>query len=342
VELGTIIVSGHAAPDQAKLASRTKINHVGTNGYSVASWDLLGQSILERTVERLKSCGITLVSVVRLSGNGTGRGQFNPRDKAVLEYARQGVRRILLIEFGPYVEFDLLDLLRFHLDRQSPVTGVANEKGPLGITLLEAHHVTKNGSSFWNQFPAFFSCSSSYEFTGFVSPLSTPDDYRQLVQSALAGHCVIKPAGREVQPGIWIAPTAKLHSSVRILGPAYIGAHTRIRPGAMIGKGSSIEQQCDIECGTLIHNATVLPSTYIGPGLNVSDSIVQGSRLYHLGRKLDVQLGESGLIGWTVNHSSRRLLANLGSLLVWKDVPDLSTPSRAPASLDYLRNWFVE
>jgi hypothetical protein len=342
VELGTIIVSGHSEPNPSILASHSNGNHSRAAGYPIVSWDLLGRSILTRTVERLKRCGIPLVSVVKCSDNAEGRTQLTARDKAVLDYARQGVRRILLIEFGPYVEFDLLDLLRFHLDRRSPVTGVSNEKGPLGITLLEAQYVAKGGLNFSNQLPAYFSCSSSYEFSGFVSQLSGPDDYRDLVQCALAGGCAIKPEGKEVQPGIWIAPTAKLHSSVRILGPAYIGAHTRIQPGAMIGKGSSIEQQCEIECGTLIHDSTVLPSTYIGPGLNVSKSVVNGSRLFHLGRNLDVQLGETGLIGWTVNHSSRRLLTSLGSLFVLKDAPELSTPSRAAASLNYVRNWFVE
>lgn len=340
MELGTIIVTGHAKPNNSNFTSRANGNGNGHHDYPIVSWDLLGQSVLSRMVERLRKCGVPLVSVVK--NNGHAGTLMTPREKAILEYARDGVRRILLIEFGPYVEFDLPDLVRFHVDQRSSVTGVADERGHLGITLFEAKYVADSGSTFPNQLPAFLSCSSSYEFAGFVNQLATPADYRQLVQCALAGRCAIKPVGTEVQPGIWIAPSARLHSSVRILGPAYIGAHTRVEPGAMIGKGSSIEQQCEVECGTLISDSTILPSTYIGPGLSVSNSIVDGSRLLHMARNLDVQLGETGLIGWTVNHASRRLLANLGSLISLKDGLGLSTPSRAPASLDCVRNWFVD
>jgi NDP-sugar pyrophosphorylase family protein len=169
--------------------------------------------------------------------------------------------------------------------------------------------------------------------------LDTAADYRRLALHGLTSLCQLKPIGKEIGPGVWIGDAARINKSARILGPAYIGAGSRLRPGVLVAGGSSVERHCDVDCGTVIENSSILPRTYLGPGLHVNQSLVNGSRLTHLGRNLEVELAETNLLGWSGNRASRRLLETLGSLFTFgsEPAPTLSTPTRAPASLDYVR-----
>jgi hypothetical protein len=112
----------------------------------------------------------------------------------------------------------------------------------------------------------------------------------------------------------------------------------------VIASGTAIERECEIDCGTVVESASVLPRTYVAPGLRISNAVVQGSRFIHLGRKLEVELGVTGLLGSTENRASRRLLDTLGSIFAFGGSSlDIPTPSRAPASLDYVRgNGFLD
>jgi len=343
VELGTIIITGNNQPRNSGPISRSNgtrnSSTASTSNYPIAFWDLLGHSVLQRTIERLRRFGVQLISVFNNQESVATISHGEPWEKAVLDHARNGVQRILLITLGAFTEFDLDDLMRFHMENKCRVTNVSDGQEPLGITLMESKYVANPSTPLRNRLTALVSCSCNYEYSGFANRLASPADYRQLVQDALAGRCEIAPIGKEIQPGIWIGNCARIPRSVRVLGPCYVGAHTRIRPGALICPGTALERQCEIDCGTIVENSTILPSTYLGPGLHVSNCLISGSRLIHLNRNLDVELGDTGLLGWTQNPPSLRMLAALGSLLTFAGAPGMRvpTPSRAPASLDYIR-----
>ncbi len=340
MELSAIIIVGHKSGNL-----RSGLRDNGTKAQSKVSaqsnpivcWDLLGQSVLRRTIERLRDSGVQSISV--LDAHNTQQ----PWQKAVLDYKRAGAEYVLIVELDSYAELNLNDLFRFHCATGSPVTNVVTEHGPLGITLLSTSALEVN-SNVSSRLSALSSCSATYEFSGFVHPLSSAADYRQLVQYALAGLCHAKPAGKEVQPGIWIADGARLHSSVRALAPCFIGAKTRVRAGAIIAPGSAIEQFSEIDCGTVVESSSILPHTYVAPGLRISNALVHGSRFIHLGRNLELELSASGLVDSTEKRSSHRLVQTLTSLFAFGGSGlDLPTPSRAPASLDYVRgNSFIE
>jgi hypothetical protein len=344
VELGTIIIAGNIQPKNSGQISRSNGTRnpstLSTTSYPIAFWDLLGHSVLQRTIERLRRFGVQLISVFNNEESVASISHGEAWEKAVLDHARNGVERILLITLGAYTELDVDDLMRFHLAHDCRVTNVSDGQEPLGITLMESKCVADHGTPLRNRLTALVSCSCNYEYTGFANRLASPADYRQLVQDALAGRCQIQPIGKEIQPGIWIADYARIPRSVRVLGPCYIGTRTRIRPGCLIAPGTALERQCEIDCGTVVENSTILPSTYLGPGLHVSNSLISGSRLVHLGRRLDVELGDTGLLGWTQNPASLRMLAALSSLFAFGGAPGVRvpTPSRAPASLDYIRS----
>jgi hypothetical protein len=129
-----------------------------------------------------------------------------------------------------------------------------------------------------------------------------------------------------------------------VLGPSFLGARTRVKAGSVIAPGTAVERECEIDCGTVVEAASILPRTYVAPGLRISNAVVQGSRFVHLGRKLEVELGTTGLLASTEKRASRRLMDTLGSVFSFGGSGlDLPTPSRAPASLDYVRgNGFME
>lgn len=343
MELGTIIITSNTPAKSTGQSPRTASGR-STAPYSncpVAYWDVLGQSILQRTVARLRRSGVRLVTVVQKENNNSTDSQSEGWERAFFEYVRTGVERVMLISLGAYSEFEVEEVVRFHGENQCPVTNVADEDGPLGITLIESKRVDHNFAQFRSRLSAFASCSSTFEFSGYVNRLSAASDYRQLVQHGLIGIAGARPIGREVKPGVWVGEGARISPSARILGPSYIGAHTKIRAGALIAGNTAIEQHCDVDCGTVVENSSILPRTYLGPGLHVTQSVVNGSRLIHLGRNLDVELGATGLIGRTGPSAPLRVLDRLSSVFgtLGSDSGScISTPSSAPASVEWVRS----
>lgn len=341
MELGVIILPGNTP---SKTNTQVPSNGVGRDNaldhYPVAYWSLLGESILQRTVRRLRAAGVRLVTVVHYDDQKTKDGDHD-WEQTFFEYVRTGVERVLLISLDAYAEFNLEDILSFHRQTHCPVTHVADADGPLGISVIEGKCVAEDVAQFRRRLSAFASCSATYEFTGYVSRLHGASEYRQLVQHALLGICEARPLGKEVRPGIWVGDWARVSSKARLLGPCYVGAHSKVRAGALVARQAAIEQNCEIDCGTVVDSSSILPRTYLGPGLHVSQSVVSGSRLVHLGRKLDVELGETGLLGRTGPSASLRVLESLGSLFGnfgSEATHDVSTPSRAPASVEWVRS----
>jgi hypothetical protein len=344
VELGAIIIVGrnagkHGIPSHGGGHKNTS---TASPSSPIVCWDLLGESVLRRTASQLRDGGVQLISVLDRDASPPN-AQSQPWERAVLDYARSGVEQILLLDLNAYAEINVYELLKFHRESGCPVTNVADDSGPLGTTVLSAS-VLDQDSDISRRLSALASCSSTFEFPGFVHRLSSAGDYRQLVQHVLAGTCKARPLATEIQPGVWIGKGARVHSSVRVLGPCFLGARTRVKAGGVIASGTAIERECEIDCGTVVEGASILPRTYVAPGLRISNAVVQGSRFIHLGRKLEVELGVTGLLASTENRASRRLLDALGSVFAFGGSGlDLRTPSRAPASLDYVRgNSFLE
>lgn len=246
-----------------------------------SSWPVVGKTVLQRWIERVRELGVGMVSVVNRDVQPPGR---------MLDWAKEGVDRILLIVSGSYAEIDLADLLDFHQQGRNRITRVFDKQGPLGISLLDRGAVLKKGI---RDFESFH--SSRYDFSGYVSRLSSTVAYRQLVQDALEGRCGIQPAGLQVDEKAWIDPSAYVDPSARIQGPCYIGAHSRINAGVVVTGYSSVERNCEIDIGTTLDHACILPDTYLASGLHVNNSVVDGTRLEHLDHGVTVDLGPTGL-----------------------------------------------
>ena len=255
-------------------------------GLWAPSWPVLGETVLERWIKRVQGLGVGLVSVVDRDA------QHPNRIHTMAKWAKEGVEQILLIVLGSYAEIDLLDLVRFHYEGQKQVTRVFDQEGPLGISLLDRGCVLTNRqqTSHHRHLP-----SSRYDFLGYVVRLSSTLSYRRLVEDALQGRCGIQPAGVEAHENVWIDRTAQVDASAQIEPPCYIGPGSKIKAGVVIRGCSSVERNCEIDLGTTLDHASVLPNTYLAPGLLVRESVVDGTRLEHLGRGVAVDLGADGL-----------------------------------------------
>ena len=257
------------------------------NPIDTSTWPVLGKTVLDRWVERVQGLGVDMVSIVDRDSPAPSRAQ------SMFDWARGGVEQILLILLGSYAEVDLLDVVRFHHQGQHRITRVFDPLGPLGISLLNRHAVLKSYSADNTFEPAEH--STRYDFLGYAVRLSSPAAYRKLVEDALEGRCDVKPNGLEAGKNIWTHPASEIDASVRLGGPCYVGAYARLNPGVLIGSGSSVEHNCDIDIGTTLDHASILPNTYVAPGLCVRNSIIDGTHMESLSHGISVELGSLGL-----------------------------------------------
>jgi carbonic anhydrase/acetyltransferase-like protein (isoleucine patch superfamily) len=117
----------------------------------------------------------------------------------------------------------------------------------------------------------------------------------ELVGDALTGGCAMRPLGTEIREQVWVGDGVSLADSARVVGPTYIGARTIVRPGATIGPFASVEHDCVVDCGTTVERSTVLPYTYLAPGLLIRHGLVDGGYLEDLNWGVVADLQPAGL-----------------------------------------------
>ena len=60
--------------------------------------------------------------------------------------------------------------------------------------------------------------------------------------------------------------------------------------------GSNVESNCQIDYGTIVEDSSILSNTYVGIGLDVSHSIVNGDQLLNLEQGVAVEIADPGMI----------------------------------------------
>jgi NDP-sugar pyrophosphorylase family protein len=283
-------------------------------GVPATMLDLLGEPILYRIVENLRKSGVGPIFLIADDvfanhlalreinqwrvhvRNASGDGLRTATQAALKTCWESGSRSAIVMQASKYVELDVAEMLRFHIASGQPVTFVRDSSGPLGIAMVGSE------SSEQIMLPdrrAPQSVSLDYVHSKYANRLSTPQDFRRLAQDALLQNCSIQPNGSEVRPGVWVAASARLHPRSRVVGPAYIGAHTRLRSGVVITRCTNIEQHCEVDRGSVVENATILPHTYLGSSLDVAHSIVNRNIMVDVRRAVEVEIRDHSLIGST-------------------------------------------
>jgi NDP-sugar pyrophosphorylase family protein len=276
----------------------------------------------------------------------TGQRILAATEEALASCRESGARTALVIQASAYVELDVDELLAFHAATGRAVTLVRDHGGPLGIAVV--------GSEFreplLTERRTLQSAPLEYLHLQYANRLSTFRELRRLAQDALLQRCMIRPNGSELHPGVWVAPSARLHPRARVVGPCFVGAHTRVRSGAIITRGTNIEHHCEIDCGTVVENTTILPHTYLGSDLDIAHSIVNRNAMVDVRRAIEVEIGDCSLVGSTsplprfaAKPAPMRLSRVAADLSWWKlrDAVRAFLPNRpvlAPASARFSYN----
>jgi hypothetical protein len=247
---------------------------------------ILGNDVLQSWIERVRTLGVNNLWL-------TSRPHDGGLARSLAEFAKQGIERLLVIKLKSYAEMDLSDLLRFHCERGKPVTEAHDAQGRLGVSLLDQLALQSGDQKVSGA--GADSSQNPYQFSGYAKRILSARERQELVGDGLTGACAMRPAGTTVRDQVWIGEGAKVADSVRIIGPAYIGARSIVRAGATVGPFASIERDCEIDCGTTVERSTVLPNTYLAPGLLVRNALVDGAYMEHLVWQTVTDLRPAGL-----------------------------------------------
>ena len=277
---------------------------------SFAKMDILGANLLDRTIEKLRRLGIRPPKVLSgrnvsdhvLPSRSTRSGSFiDSWEEAITDYVNAGAEKILLVRVGAYSEVDYRELIRFHRETESPLSHVYCGETSLDIAVVNAALLRNTDDLVRRALSHLIPQQKRFRYEGYVNRLRNREDLHRLMQDGLSGRCDVRPVGAEVRPGVWCGRGAELDSAAAINGLAFIGAGSKLAAGCRIEGVSSIERNCEVDCGTVIDNSLVLPETYVGMALDVRNSIVGSEKIFNLDRNVEVKVSDARLIGRTTN-----------------------------------------
>jgi hypothetical protein len=255
---------------------------------SLACVEVLGRTVLGRTIEELLRGSVDSVAVLAsgpFSSAVMGHdkvGFFSTEDlwrKAAEKIATLNAEAVVVLRLGAYVEFDPADMIQFHREQSRPVTRACNGDGCLDLWVIDPSIVAVN-QDLWGCLQS--EDAATYYVSGYVNLLESPRDMRQLISDGLSSRCHFRPQGSELRPGIWMGPGAQVERTARLVAPIFVGRNSKIADQCLITRGSNIEAHSQVDYGTVIEDSTVLSNTYVGIGLDLSHSIVDGSNLLNL------------------------------------------------------------
>ncbi len=287
---------------------------------------ILGNDVLQSWIGRVRKLGVQNLWLI-------GPSDENAIWSRLRGFAKQGVEQLLMITLKSYAEMDLADLVRFHHETRNPVTEALDAQGPLGVRLLDHRALHATGESDESLRVRNDVGQTPYQFSGYAKRILSAKERQELVGDALTGACAMRPFGKQIREQVWIGEGAQLADSVRIIGPTYIGARAVVCAGATIGAFASVEHDCVVDCGTAVQRSTVLPHTYLAPGLFIRHGLVDGGRLEDLDWGTVVDLQPAGLGSRIERREPRRKTFGANDISPRADRPfiwDSTRSSNAP------------
>lgn len=300
-------------------------------GVPLATVDVLGRSPVLRIADRLIRYGVSTVHVVgpvdRLRNAAAippelqfapvgDSGMWRECENVFGAATQDGAEVVLVQRLGPYLELDYDDLIAFHLDRRNRVTPVRVQGGDApGVFCISASRRNDAAYLFRHQLQESRTPSAAYPYSGYRNPALSGADLRRMTIDAFEGTADLPPCGRQIRPGVWVGEGARIERGARVLAPAYIGAHAVVHPAAVITRYSSVEHHAEVDCGTVVENANVLPYTYLGAGLDVAHAVVGNQRLLNLPRNVEIEIADPKLLRTLSEHAPVRALSAIAAAL---------------------------
>jgi carbonic anhydrase/acetyltransferase-like protein (isoleucine patch superfamily) len=302
-------------------------------GLPLATFDVLGKSVLARTVQRLQHFGISQVVTVCEQSTLAAldastvqdchvvcedRGLWRCAENVFGDFVQQGAEVVLVIRMGPYAEIDYEEFIQFHLEQQGRATVAVDARGyRIGTVALCASRRNDAAYLFRHNMEEFRSPCKEYVFRGYINRLITPLDLRHLSVDALLQRNQLHPVGTEIRPGVWAGKSARIHPRARIVAPAYIGERAKLRASAVITRCTSVEHHAVVDCGTVIENSSVAPYTYVGAGLDVNYAVVGNGRIASLRRNVEVEIKDRRLISAVSANAPLRAVREVTTLATY-------------------------
>jgi NDP-sugar pyrophosphorylase family protein len=298
-------------------------------GVPIAMLDVLGEPVLQRVLDRISKLGITSTTVISETEDTPALGVRNrlrpdinwvcttPEDlwrvaeQHFNDFAQKGAELVLIARLGAFLDMDYEEFVQFHLDRGARVSVVTDEESySYDCFLVSASRRNDAAHLLRSELRSTRSDCQEFVFRGYTNRLRNAGDLRSLAMAAFAGDCSIRPSGEEIKPGVWACNTASIHRRARLLAPSFIGRHVKVRASAVLTRGSVIEHHAVIDCGTVVENSSVLPHSYVGAGLDVTQSVVGFRQIASVLRNVSVEIHDDKLIGITPASASARTLSS--------------------------------
>jgi NDP-sugar pyrophosphorylase family protein len=296
----------------------------------LALLDVLGRSVLMRTLDRLRAANVGEIAVVTDTALPPGRAlldscKFSVAPERFWEESLQQFRRlsrhsecVLVLRLGAWAELNFAAFVNQHRQSGSATVRAHAPAGQaLDFFVISSANQAEAAALLRGELRDERIDAAAHCVDGYVNLLATPRDLRTLTLDAFAGECEIQPCGRELRPGVWVGRGARIHRHARIVAPAFIGQCCNVRRAAVVTRGSSLERHSEIDCATVIENSNVMPYTRIGAGLDVEYSVVGFHRVYSLSRSATVEIEDPYLLAAATTQISAGIFAALSWLLTF-------------------------
>ena len=286
--VGAIIIGDQSGAMEDKQSP----SRFSSSGAPWASMELLGKTPIARLAEDLaKDCNtVSVISTDRDSQHAEATHEASIADLAAdrfANYKREGLGTVLIVRCGSYVELDVAEMLNFHQEQGVGVTRAFSDDAPLDVWMVDPSGLSEHLATL-----STLLCArpAMYRLQGYVNQLHTARDFRRLVLDSFHSRCRIRPQGSEIKPGIWSCEGAQIERSARVVAPAFIGRDVHISAECLITRGSNVESNSRVDFGTAVEDSTILPNSYVGIGLDLSHSIVDGRNLLNLQHNVNLEI----------------------------------------------------
>lgn len=294
---GALIIAGSAPQSTRDNIRDNTASHGWDRWHSgIGSIPVLGSSPLARTAESMKRAGLTGVSVLGTSIGSEKAGLIPGEEQAWLRATNElkickdkNLDAVLITRTGHYIECDWHAFLEQHRNYGDAVTRAFDSEGPLDLWVVDP-------SRFWVDADLLtvlrMTKAAEYAVQGYVNRLMGARDFHRLATDIFNSHCGVRPYATEVRPGLWVADGAQIARNARIVAPAYIGYGVKISDDCLITRCTAVEGNSYVDFGTAIEDSSVLPDTYVGIGLDLSHSVVDGDEILNLRHEVRLRISD--------------------------------------------------
>lgn len=123
-------------------------------------------------------------------------------------------------------------------------------------------------------------------------------------RAVLKGDFPLAVGGRESREGIWIARTARVHPTAKLVPPVYLGESSQVAEAAVVGPFAVIGEESIVGVESSVSQAVLRAGSYLGPEMRLSNAIVDGGRLQSLTHGVAMRITDEQFLGAVPAHTA--------------------------------------